>query len=64
MKKLYYLIVALFCAVAFCGCNDDDENPFVGTDNYISSPDVVLGEENYAALIVGNEIILTLRYCL
>lgn len=59
MKKLYYLTIALVCAVAFCGCNDDDENPFVGTDNYISSWGVVLGEENYAASIAGNEITLT-----
>lgn len=59
MKKLYYLTFALICAVAFCGCNDDDDNPFVGTDNYISSWNVVLGEENYAASIAGNEITLT-----
>lgn len=59
MRKLYHLTIALICAVAFCGCNDDDENPFVGTDNYISSWDVVLGEENYAASIAGNEITLT-----
>ncbi len=59
MKKLYYLTFALICTVAFCGCNDDDENPFVGTDNYISSWDVVLGEENYVASIADNEITLT-----
>lgn len=59
MRNLYHLTIVLICAVAFCGCNDDDENPFVGTDNYISSWDVVLGEENYAASIAGNEITLT-----
>lgn len=59
MKKLYSLTVALICAVAFCGCNDDDDNPFVGTDNYISSWNVILGEETHAASIAGNEITLT-----
>lgn len=59
MKKLYSLTIALLCAVAFCGCNDDDDNPFVGTDNYISSWNVILGEETHAASIAGNEITLT-----
>lgn len=59
MKKLYSLTVALICAVAFCGCNDDDDNPFVGTDNYISGWNVILGEETHAASIAGNEITLT-----
>ena len=59
MKKLYSLTIALLCAVAFCGCNDDDDNPFVGTDNYISGWNVILGEETHAASIAGNEITLT-----
>ena len=59
MNKLLRLTLALICAVTCCGCNDDNKNPFIGTDNYISNWNVVLGEEHYAVSIAGNEITLT-----
>ena len=60
MKRLCnYLSVALFCMFALCACSNDDDNPFVGTDNFILSWDVVVGDDTYSASIVGNKITLT-----
>lgn len=60
MKRLCnYLSVALFCMLALCACSNDDDNPFVGTDNFILSWDVVVGDDTYSASIVGNKITLT-----
>ena len=61
MTNLWKVLLLLLCTGYFMtACNDDDnDNPFVGTDNHILSFSLEKGENKWQAAIVDNEIVLT-----
>ena len=57
MKKIILWGVFLFSLTFLVGCEDDND-PFVGSDNFITSFKLKQGENSYEALLRGDTIIL------
>lgn len=60
MKQLIHLFVFSLLAVMFTSCDKDDEivNPFIGTDNYITSFTLTKDGAQYNGYISDNQIIV------
>lgn len=60
MKQLIHLFVFSLLAVIFTSCDKDDEivNPFIGTDNYITSFTLTKDGAQYNGYISDNQIIV------
>ena len=60
MNKLNFSLLLLLLGITFTSCDKDDEivNPFIGTDNYITSFTLTKGEAQYNGYISDNQIIV------